>query len=134
GRVAASLLNAVGLAELITISREHYETLAHKIATDATRHAALKARLAENRTKAPLFDTTRYARSLEAAYRTMWERQQRSEAPVILGGGGGWGSGAPGGGARRSSSRRRRNRRRSGRCIRSCKSCDRPCRCISRDN
>ena len=82
GRVAASLLNAVGLAELITISREHYETLAHKIATDATRHAALKARLAENRTKAPLFDTTRYARSLEAAYRTMWERQQRSEAPV----------------------------------------------------
>ncbi len=82
GRVAASLLKAVGLDELITHSLEEYEALALTLARNPEQLAALKARLAENRNKAPLFDTPRYTRNLEAAYRTMWERQQRDEPPA----------------------------------------------------
>jgi len=82
GRVAASLLKAVGLDELITHSLEEYEALALTLARNPEQLAALKARLAENRNKAPLFDTPRYTRNLEAAYRTMWERQKRDEPPA----------------------------------------------------
>ncbi len=82
GRVAASLLKAVGLDELITHSLEEYEALALTLARNPEQLAGLKARLAENRDKAPLFDTPRYTRNLEVAYRTMWERQQRDEPPA----------------------------------------------------
>ena len=82
GRVAASLLTAVGLPELVTHSLDEYEALAVKLAHDQARLAALKARLAQNRGTMPLFDTPRYAQGLEAAYRTMWERCQRGEPPA----------------------------------------------------
>jgi protein O-GlcNAc transferase len=81
GRVAGSLLKAIGLRELITTSLEDYEALALKIARDPSRLAALKAKLAHNRGTYPLFDTKRFARHIEAAYVTMWERLQRGEAP-----------------------------------------------------
>jgi predicted O-linked N-acetylglucosamine transferase (SPINDLY family) len=84
GRVAASLLQAVGLDELITHSLETYETLALKLARGPAQLAALKARLAKNRNACALFDTPRYTRNLETAYRTMWERQQRGEPPASL--------------------------------------------------
>lgn len=82
GRVAASLLNAVGLPELVTTSWEEYERLALELASNAERLAAVKAKLAGRRTATPLFDTRRYCRQLEAAYVTMWERSQRGEPPV----------------------------------------------------
>jgi protein O-GlcNAc transferase len=88
GRVAASLLQAVGLGELITHSLEDYEALALKLASNPEQLAALKARLAENRNACALFDTPRYTRNLEAAYRTMWERQQRGEPPASFSVGG----------------------------------------------
>jgi protein O-GlcNAc transferase len=81
GRVAASLLRASGLAELVIESLPDYEALALKIATTPEFHAALKQKLAQNIRTFPLFDTQRYARHIEAAYEMMWQRYQRGEPP-----------------------------------------------------
>ena len=67
-RVAASLVNAVGLTELVVDSDAAYEALALELATSPGRLAALRARLAENRLTTPLFDSTGYTRALEQAY------------------------------------------------------------------
>lgn len=83
-RVAASLLTAVGLPELITESLEAYEALALDLATDPARLAALKARLAAQRETAPLFDTDLSRRHIEAAYSAAWERQRRGEPPAAF--------------------------------------------------
>ncbi len=80
-RVAASLLKAVGLDELITNSLAEYEALALKLARDPAPLASVRAKLKRNRETYPLFDTARFTRHLEAAYVTMWERYQRGEAP-----------------------------------------------------
>jgi protein O-GlcNAc transferase len=82
GRVAGSLLNAVGLPELITDNLENYEALAVKLAQDRQLLATLKVKLAQNRQIFPLFDTDRFRRHIESAYQTMWERHQRGEPPT----------------------------------------------------
>jgi predicted O-linked N-acetylglucosamine transferase (SPINDLY family) len=81
GRVAASLLHAIGLPEMITQSLDEYERLALQLATDPERLAGIKLKLARNRRTCPLFDTDRFRRHIEAAYTTMWERHQRDEPP-----------------------------------------------------
>jgi predicted O-linked N-acetylglucosamine transferase (SPINDLY family) len=81
GRVAASLLHGAGMPELVTTNLADYEALALKLARDPTLLAGIKAKLAQNRATCPLFDTTRFARHIEAAYTTMWESWQRGEAP-----------------------------------------------------
>ncbi len=81
GRVGASLLKAIGLDELITHSPRDYETLALRLAHDRSYLVSLRDRLRRNRDTYPLFDTKRFARHLEAAYLTMWDRHQKGEAP-----------------------------------------------------
>jgi predicted O-linked N-acetylglucosamine transferase (SPINDLY family) len=81
GRVAASLLNAVGLPELVTHSLEEYEALALKLATDASLLQSIRRKLEQNRLGYPLFDTDRLRRHIEAAYLTAWEIWQRGESP-----------------------------------------------------
>jgi predicted O-linked N-acetylglucosamine transferase (SPINDLY family) len=81
GRVGASLLNAVGLPELITTSSEEYAARALELARDPAQLSALRARLAINRRTQPLFDTTRFCRHLEAAYSGMWDRHKQAIAP-----------------------------------------------------
>jgi predicted O-linked N-acetylglucosamine transferase (SPINDLY family) len=81
GRVAASLLTAVGLPELIATSLEDYEAHARNLARDGAELARLKTKLVRNRATSALFDTARITRDLEAVYREMWERQQRGEPP-----------------------------------------------------
>ncbi len=81
GRVAASLLKALGLPELITTSLEDYEALALKLAREPSRLASIKAKLARNHSTHALFDTARFTRHIEAAYTTMWQRQQSGAAP-----------------------------------------------------
>jgi predicted O-linked N-acetylglucosamine transferase (SPINDLY family) len=71
GRVAASLLTAAGLPELITETAEDYEQLALALARDPAKLRLLRERLAANRATAPLFDTPRLARDLEEVYRQM---------------------------------------------------------------
>jgi predicted O-linked N-acetylglucosamine transferase (SPINDLY family) len=81
-RVAGSLLNAIGLPELVTKSLEEYEALALKLALDPVLLASLKEKLARNRDTYPLFNTARFTRHIETAYITMWERYQRGEPPA----------------------------------------------------
>jgi predicted O-linked N-acetylglucosamine transferase (SPINDLY family) len=80
-RVAGSLLDAVGLPELITTSITEYEALALQLACDPQRLAFLRRKLAYNRRRFPLFDTDRFTRHIEAAYATMRERAERGEPP-----------------------------------------------------
>ena len=71
GRVAASLLTAIGLPELVTANLETHEALASALARDPVRLAAIKARLAKNRLSSPLFDTDGFSKAIEAAYQDM---------------------------------------------------------------
>jgi predicted O-linked N-acetylglucosamine transferase (SPINDLY family) len=81
GRVAASLLNAIGLPELITTTLEDYERLAIELATHLEKLAAIKHKLAENRLTTPLFDTKLYTERIEAAYTAMYERHKAGLTP-----------------------------------------------------
>ncbi len=85
GRVAASLLHAVGLPELVAGSPAAYEARALELARDRAALAAIRARLAANRVTHPLFDTDRYRRHVEGAYLAMWERTQRGLPPETFG-------------------------------------------------
>ncbi len=81
GRVAASLLYAVGLPELVTENPADYERLALTLARDPALLKNYRDRLKENRRLAPLFDTARTTRQIEAAYEEMMARRLRGEAP-----------------------------------------------------
>jgi len=80
-RVAASLLRAIGLPELVTNSLPEYEQLARHLASLPGELAAIRTRLQQNRLAFPLFDTDRFARNLEAAYVRMWERSEAGLPP-----------------------------------------------------
>jgi protein O-GlcNAc transferase len=81
GRVAASLLNAVEMPELIADSLEDYEKCAIGLSSDASRMRALKERLSMNRDASPLFNTGRFCRHVESAYQTMWRKCEAGEKP-----------------------------------------------------
>ncbi|HVJ12598.1 MAG TPA: hypothetical protein VNC62_13600, partial [Burkholderiales bacterium] len=82
GRVGTSLLNAVGLPELVTRSLGEYEALALRLATNPAALKALRDKLARNRTSHALFDTQRFCGQLETAYRRMWDLYQRGDMPA----------------------------------------------------
>jgi protein O-GlcNAc transferase len=71
GRVAASLLSAAGLPDLITENLDAYRAAAIRLGCDPAALGELRSRLGINRGGAPLFDTPRYTRDLEAAYLAM---------------------------------------------------------------
>ena len=81
GRVAASLLRAIDLFELIAPTRQDYIEMAVELAANPQKLAAVKAKVAKNRFISPLFDTSRYTRHIEAAYILMHERHQAGLAP-----------------------------------------------------
>jgi protein O-GlcNAc transferase len=83
-RVAASLLTAIGLPELITSSQKEYEALAIDLANHPERLQALQEKLASNRLTMPLFDTPQFTKDLERAYIKMYERDQADLAPAQL--------------------------------------------------
>jgi protein O-GlcNAc transferase len=80
-RVAGSLLHAVGLPELVTQSLEAYERCALALAQQPAALAAIRQKLAAARHTAPLFDSDRTRRQIEAAYLGMWQIHQRGEQP-----------------------------------------------------
>jgi predicted O-linked N-acetylglucosamine transferase (SPINDLY family) len=82
GRVAASLLSAARLPELIAATPEAYELLALELARDRGRLADIRGKLARNRATCPLFDTDRLRRHIESCFRTMYLRYQRGQQPV----------------------------------------------------
>lgn len=81
GRVASSLLTAVGLQELITKSLEEYEAKALELARDEAGLAELKADLAARRTQAPLFDAQLFARHIESAFDQMHALHRAGQPP-----------------------------------------------------
>jgi len=81
-RMAGSLLRAAGLPELITSDPVQYEQRALELACDAQALAALRSTLTANRRSAPLFDSARYCRHLEAAYLQMSARVASGEPPA----------------------------------------------------
>ncbi len=81
GRVAASLLRAVGLPQLITTSPEEYRTRALELVRDPAQLAEMRAHLARTRMTQPLFDTGRFCRHLESAYSAMWRRYTEGLPP-----------------------------------------------------
>jgi protein O-GlcNAc transferase len=83
-RVGASLLEAVGLPELITSTPEQYEALAVGLARDPGKLAAIRETLERNRLAAPLFDTESFTRRLESAYEEMYARYQAGGSPEHL--------------------------------------------------
>jgi predicted O-linked N-acetylglucosamine transferase (SPINDLY family) len=80
-RVAASLLNAIGLPELITNTQEEYEALAIELALNPKKLAGIKLKLANNRLTTPLFDTPLFTKNLEAAYIKMYEQYHAGFKP-----------------------------------------------------
>jgi predicted O-linked N-acetylglucosamine transferase (SPINDLY family) len=84
-RVAASLLHAAGLPELIADDTETYERKAIELARDPAALADVRSKLSANRSTCALFDTARFTRHLEAAYAQMWTRAQNGEPPASFG-------------------------------------------------
>jgi predicted O-linked N-acetylglucosamine transferase (SPINDLY family) len=80
-RVAASVINAVNLPELITTTQEQYESLAIELATNPEKLKIIKDKLVNNLPTAPLYDTPLFTRHLESAYLTMYDRYQNGLKP-----------------------------------------------------
>jgi predicted O-linked N-acetylglucosamine transferase (SPINDLY family) len=83
-RVAGSLLNAIGLPELVTTSLKAYEALAMRLARQPELLTSLRGRLAQNRLTYPLFDSARLTRGLERAYELMWENYSCGGVPRLI--------------------------------------------------
>ncbi len=81
GRMGASLLTAVGLPEMITDTVEAYENLAVELATNPARLEEIRTKLTANLPESLLFDTTRFTRSLEAAFEVMHDRARDGLPP-----------------------------------------------------
>ena len=84
GRVAASLLHAVGLDELVTDDLAAYQTLVLRLVRDPAALARLRKHLQDERLRCPLFDSERFTRDLESAYERMWTRHQAGLPPDIV--------------------------------------------------
>jgi predicted O-linked N-acetylglucosamine transferase (SPINDLY family) len=83
-RVAASLLNAIEMPELITSSLEEYEELAIALGNDHQRVLALKQKLELNRLTTPLFDSSLFTKNIENLYMQMSQRSQFQMVPESL--------------------------------------------------
>ncbi len=85
-RVAASLLTAAGVPELVTHSWDEYFALAKSLAWDPQRLLGLREKLVRGRLEVPLFDTVRFTRDLERMYRNMWAQQRAGSPrqPIVL--------------------------------------------------
>jgi predicted O-linked N-acetylglucosamine transferase (SPINDLY family) len=84
GRVAASLLQNLGVPELIVAKRDDYERMAIELAENPERLSSIREKLSANRLNMPAFDTRRLARDIETAFRKMVERARAGLAPAHI--------------------------------------------------
>ena len=80
-RVGVSLMDQVGLADLVARSGEEYLRLAASLAADVARRAQLRQDLRQRMQRSPLMDGPRFARDVDAAYRQMWHGWCRAASP-----------------------------------------------------
>ena len=72
-RGGASILSNLGLQSLIARSASEYASIVADLARDRERLAQLRAGLRAKMQSSPLMDAPRFARSVESAYRLMWQ-------------------------------------------------------------
>ena len=84
GRVAASMLNAVGLPELITKTENEYEELALYFSKNRDQLQKIKRKLKENKLKTSLFDTKKYVKNIEEAYKKIYKRNIENLLPETI--------------------------------------------------
>ena len=84
GRVAASLLQAIRMPELITETEQNYEKLIIEIALDSVRYESLRAKLARNKFATSLFNTRQFTKSFEDSLQEAVRRNARGEEPANL--------------------------------------------------
>jgi protein O-GlcNAc transferase len=84
GRVAGSLLMAMGIPELVTGSLEQYERSALALARDPQRLIALRQKLEKDRDASALFDVPKLTANIEAAYVRMWQTWLSGEMPAAF--------------------------------------------------
>ncbi|MFQ5713267.1 MAG: tetratricopeptide repeat protein [Candidatus Scalinduaceae bacterium] len=80
-RVSSSILTAIGLPELITKALEEYESLAVDLAYNPDKLQIKRQKIMKNRLVEPLFDTPRFTKNLEKAYKEMWKIFMADESP-----------------------------------------------------
>jgi protein O-GlcNAc transferase len=80
-RMSSSILTAIALPELIAHSLEEYEALAVRLGSNSSESEAVRQVLAKNRLTKPLFDSPRFTRNLEKAYKEMWNVFLAGETP-----------------------------------------------------
>ena len=83
-RVAGSLLNAVGLPELITETEKDYEALILELATNPKKLSEVKEKLANNRLTQPLFNTELYTKHLENGYQQAYQNYFDGNLPQTI--------------------------------------------------
>ena len=83
-RVAGSILNAVGLPELVTETEQDYEALILELATNPTKLAIIKKKLATNRLTQPLFNTEQYTKHLEKGYQQAYQKYFNGDTPDTI--------------------------------------------------
>ncbi len=83
-RMASSLLAAVDLPECIATSEDGYEMRALELASNTKKLNSIKARLAVNKYKAPLFDSNRFTRNIESAYAQIYAKYFAGEKPKSM--------------------------------------------------
>jgi predicted O-linked N-acetylglucosamine transferase (SPINDLY family) len=84
GRVAASLLNAIELPELVTSTAEQYEAMAIQLAENPELLHKIKRKLAQNRLNTALFDTRTFTKHLEVAFTMVQQRHAAGLAPQSM--------------------------------------------------
>jgi predicted O-linked N-acetylglucosamine transferase (SPINDLY family) len=83
-RVAGSLLNAIGLPELVTMTEQDYEELILELATNPAKLAQVKDKLATNRLTQPLFNTELYTKHLENGYHQAYQNYFDGNPPQTI--------------------------------------------------
>jgi predicted O-linked N-acetylglucosamine transferase (SPINDLY family) len=72
GRIGVSLLNAIGLGELVAQTPQQYIEIASGLAADAPRLAELRRGMRARVENSPLREPVGITRAIEAEYRAMW--------------------------------------------------------------
>ena len=80
-REAANIISAVNLSEMIAASQEEYESLAIELAKNPMKYRTIKDKLVDNLPNAPLYNTRLFAKNIESAYKTMFERYHQGLDP-----------------------------------------------------
>jgi protein O-GlcNAc transferase len=83
-RMSASILKAIGLNDLVTLSIKEYSELAIRLATHPSEFEAIRRRLSENKKIKPLFDSKLTTDNLENAYLEMWRLFVSNQPPRLI--------------------------------------------------